>query len=108
MPARDDGFERAFLGDQCWHAVRLHGSMRTQIKHTAAYRVVPTSAITHVAEVRSIEPWQESSTVVLYVREPAEQIEPIPFVKGGHLKSFQSLRYTSIDKIRSAKTIDDI
>ncbi len=108
VPARDEGFEQVFLGAQCWHAVRLHGSMRPQIKHIAAYRVAPTSAFTHVAEIRLIEAWQDTSKFVLYFREPAEPIEPIPFVKGGHLKSFQSLRYTSIDKIRSAKTIDDI
>ncbi len=108
VPARDEGFEQVFIGEQCWHAVRLHGSMRPQIKHIAAYRVAPTSAITHVAEVRAIEPWKDTSKFVLYFREPAKPIEPIPFVKGGHLKSFQSLRYTSIDKLRSAKTIDDI
>ena len=29
-------------------------------------------------------------------------------LKGGHLKSFQSLRYTSLEKLKAAKTLDDI
>lgn len=108
VPARDEGFEEVFVGENCWHAVRLHGSMRPQIRHIAAYRVAPISAITHLAQVESIEPWKDSGKFVVNFAEPAKAIGPIPFVKGGHLKSFQSLRYTSLEKLKAAKTLDDI
>jgi ferrochelatase len=45
VPARDDGFQEIFLGQNRWHAVRIHGSMRPQIRYLAVYRVAPTSAI---------------------------------------------------------------
>ena len=36
VPARDEGFQAVCVGENCWHAIRLHGSMRPQIKHIAA------------------------------------------------------------------------
>ncbi|PYR88346.1 MAG: hypothetical protein DMF84_28540 [Acidobacteria bacterium] len=60
VPARDEGFNEVFVKENRWHEVRLHGTMRPQIKYAAAYRLAPTSAITHVAPVRSIEPWKDS------------------------------------------------
>ncbi|MGH8245822.1 MAG: hypothetical protein ACREUU_05250, partial [Gammaproteobacteria bacterium] len=53
VPARDDGFHETFLGQNRWHAVRIHGAMRPQIRYLAVYRVAPMSAITHVAPVKS-------------------------------------------------------
>ena len=108
VPARDEGFEEVFVGENCWHAMRLHGSMRPQLKYIAAYRVAPISAITHLARVESIEPWKDSGKFVVNFAEPAKPIGPIPLVKGGHLKTFQGLRYTSLEKLEAAKTPDDI
>jgi hypothetical protein len=60
-----------FLGEDRWYAVRIHGSMRPQIKFAAAYQVAPVSAITHIAPVRSIEPWKDTGKVVLtFDRQP--------------------------------------
>ncbi len=41
VPARDDGFEDVFLGENRWYEIRVHGTMRPQIKYIAAYRVDP-------------------------------------------------------------------
>lgn len=57
VPAQPEGFQATFLGENRWHAIRIHGTMRPQIKYIAAYQVRPISAITHVASVSSIEPW---------------------------------------------------
>lgn len=108
VPARDEGFARTFLGENRWHAVRLHGTMRPQIKHIAAYRVTPTSAITHVAPVASIEPWNESGKFVLNFAEPAREIGPIALVKGGRVKPLYNLRYTTLSRLENAKTLDDV
>jgi hypothetical protein len=73
VPAREEGFQDVFLKENRWYAVRIHGTMRPQIKYVAAYRVAPTSAITHIAPVRSIEPWKDTDKFVLNFAEPAKE-----------------------------------
>ena len=63
VPAQEDGFRRVFLEENRWHEVRIHGSMRPQIKYIAACQVAPVSAITHIAPVKSITPWKDSAKV---------------------------------------------
>jgi len=60
VPAQEQGFERVFLGENCWYAVPVSLLMRTQIKYTAAYQSRRISAITHIAPVRSIEMWKDT------------------------------------------------
>lgn len=108
VPAREEGFQETFIGERCWHAVRIHGTMRPQIRYIAAYQVAPVSAITHIAPVRSIEPWKDTDKFVLYFAEPAKGIGPIPLVKGGKVKPLYNLRYTSREILERAKTLDDV
>jgi hypothetical protein len=108
VPAREEGFQDVFLKENRWYAVRLHGTMRPQIKYIAAYRVAPVSAITHIAPVRSIEPWKDTAKFVLNFAEPAKEIGPISLVKGSRGKALQNLRYTNRQTIEQAKTLDDI
>ena len=108
VPARDDGFEEVFIGENRWHEIRIHGTMRPQIKYIAAYRVAPISAITHLAQVSSIEPWKEGGKFVVNFTERAKEIGPIILVKGGRVKALQNLRYTTRQKLEAAKTLDDV
>lgn len=108
VPAREDVFKEVFLGENRWWAVRIHGSMRPQIKYAAAYQVAPTSAIAHLAPVKSIEPWKDTGKFVINFSEPAKEIDPIPMLKVGRIKSFQNLRYTNRIRLESAKCLDDI
>jgi hypothetical protein len=108
VPAWEEGFQETFLGENRWYAVRIHGTMRPQIKYIAVYRVAPISAITHIAPVRSIEPWEDTNKVVLNFAEKAKPIGPIPLVKGSKGKVPQSPRYTTRDAIEQARTLDDI
>lgn len=105
VPAREEGFQETFLGEQRWHAVRINGTMWPQIKHIAAYRTAPTSAITHVAPVSAIEPWQDTGKVVLNFAEPAHEITQIP---KGQKAPPQNVRYTSYARLQTAKTMDDL
>jgi hypothetical protein len=107
VPAHDEGFEQVFLGEDRWYKVRIHGSMIPKLKHVAAYRVAPTSAITHVAPISSIEPWQDTDKKVINFAEPAEKIGPIKLVHKGKVKAPQSLRYTSHERLINAKTLDE-
>lgn len=107
VPAREDGFQETFLGENRWWAVRIHPSMASQIRYIAAYRIAPTSAITHWAPVRSIEPWKDTGKVVVNFSEPAKETGPIRLVKGGHVKALQNLRYTSFEKLKTASNLDE-
>jgi len=108
VPAREDGFRAVFLNENRWYQIRLHGAMRPQIKYIAAYQVAPVSAITHIAPVRSIEPWKDSGKFVVNFAEPAKQIGPIPLIRGGRVRQLQSLRYTTRAHLESAKSLDDV
>ena len=108
VPAREDGVDAVFLREQRWYAIRLHGTMRPQIKNIALYQVAPVSAITHIAEVRSIEPWKETGKYVVNFAAPAKPIGPIPLVKAGRVRALQNLRYTTRAKVEQARTLDDI
>ena len=108
VPARKDGFQETFIGENCWYAVRIHGTVRPQIKYIAAYQIAPISAITHVAPVKAIEPYRDTSKYVLYFAEPAKPIGPLPLVKGGIVRAPQASRYTTYEKLLKAKTMDDV
>ena len=108
VPARKEGFEETFMGEDRWHEIRLHGTMRPQIKYIAAYQVAPKSAITHVAPVKSIEPWKDTRKYVVNFAEPAKEIGPIALRKRGRVKALQNLRYTTRERLERAKTLDDV
>lgn len=107
VPAREDGFNETFLGEDCWHAIPLNSSMIPKIKYVAAYQVAPVSAITHIAEVKSIEQWKDTNKYVLFFTESAEQIQKVPLGKSKG-KAPQSPRYSSRAKILSAGTLDEV
>jgi len=108
VPAQEEGFNEVFLNQNSWYAIRIHSSMIPKIKYIAAYRVAPESAITHIAEVKSIEQWQESGKYILYFSGPAKEISPIRLVPKSIVKAPQSSRYTSYDKLLKAKTLDEV
>ena len=37
VPAQKEGFERVFLRENCWYAIRISGGMLEKIKWIAAY-----------------------------------------------------------------------
>jgi hypothetical protein len=108
VPARKDGFQETFIGENCWYAVRIHGTVRPQIKYIAAYQIAPISAITHFAPVKVIEPYRDTSKYVLYFAEPAKPIGPLPLVKNGVVRAPQAPRYTTYERLLRAKTMDDV
>ena len=107
VPARDEGFQETFVAENRWYKIRMHSSMIPRIKYVAVYRVAPTSAITHIAPVASIEQWPDSSKYVLNFSAPPTDIGPIPLAQGGTVRAPQAPRYTSRDRLESAKTLDE-
>ena len=107
VPARLEGFKETFLNEKRWYAVRIHASMKPYIKYIAAYQVAPVSAITYLAEVQSIEPWQDTHKFVLNFSASPQPIGPIKLQKDGKVHALQAARYTNREKLKSAKTLDD-
>lgn len=108
VPARKDGFDECFIGENRWYAIRIHSSMIPKIRYVAAYQVAPVSAITHVAPVARIELWKETGKYVLNFSEPASKIGPLALVPGGRASAPQAPRYTSFQKLQKAKSLDDV
>jgi hypothetical protein len=107
VPAQKDGFEKVFLGMNCWWAVRISGGMLPKIKYIAAYQSQPISAITHVAPVSKIEPHGDSGKYKLIFSEAAKPIGPVPFADAPS-GFMQGPRYTSYIRLASAKKISDL
>lgn len=108
VPAREEGFQEVFLGEDRWYQIRINGSMIPRIKYIAAYVTSPVSAITHIAEVASIEPWKDSSKYVVNFAEPAKKLKPIKLVRKGKVKGPQAPRYTSFERLQSASNLDHV
>jgi hypothetical protein len=108
VPAQAEGFQETFLGEDRWHAIRIHGTMRPQIKYIAAYQIRPISAITHIASVDSIEPWGDTGKFVVNFSEPAHEITHIKLVPNGRVKALQNIRYTTLKRLEAAKTLDEV
>ena len=107
VPAREEGFKETFIGENKWYSIRIHSSMLKKIKHIAVYRVAPESAITHIAEVESIEQWQDTNKYVLNFAAPAQSIGPIHLVPKGRVKAPQAPRYTTRALLLKAKNLDE-
>lgn len=108
IPAREEGFEAEFLGNNRWFAIRIHASMIDKIKYIAAYQVAPISAITHYAEVVSIEKWGDTNKYVLNFNGAAKEIEPIELDKDKKGLAPQAPRYTSFNKLEGAKKLSEV
>ena len=107
VPAQQEGFKSVFLGQNCWYSIRVAGGMLDKIKYIAAYQTNPVSAITHYAPVSQIEPYGESGKYKLVFLEKAKPIGPITF-GDAPTGSMQGPRYTTIDRLRKAKTLSDL
>lgn len=75
VPAREEGFNRVFLGESCWYEIKISSSLLQKIKYVAAYQTSPVSAITYYAEVSNIEKYKDSNKYILYFKNKAIKLE---------------------------------
>ena len=99
--------EEVFIGESRWWSIRINSSMIPKIKNIAVYRVAPKSAITHIAPVSSIEQWKDTSKYVVNFASSAVEIGPIKLVAKGIVRAPQGSRYTSRERLESAKNLDE-
>jgi len=107
VPAQEEGFKAVFLGEQRWRAIRVAGGKLQQIRYVAAYQTKPVSAVTHYASVAEIEPYGESGKYQLIFSGAPVEIAPIPF-GAAPAGLMQGPRYTTLGKLRAAKTLMDL
>jgi hypothetical protein len=109
VPARREGFEETFLGEDCWYKIGMASSMVDQIEYIAAYRTAPVSAITHYAEVASIEKYEDTGKYILHFKEPAEEINSIllPDDHEGGVAP-QARQYTTFERLMEAETLNEV
>lgn len=107
VPAREDGFQEVFIGENCWYAIRLNAKHIPKLKYVAAYRVAPLAAITHLAEIEKIEPYGNTGKYLLRFKAPAILIGPVPRTEQDEA-NLQSSRYALKEKLIAAKRLDEI
>jgi hypothetical protein len=108
VAAKEEGFENEFLANNRWYQIRISASMLDRIKYIAVYQVAPVSAITHYAEVASIEKWKDTNKYVLNFKSAAQPIGPILLEKDRSSLAPQGPRYTSIEKLLKAKKLSEV
>lgn len=107
VPAKKEGFERVFLGEDCWYAIRISGGMLDKIKYIAAYQSLPIKAVTYFAPVDRIETYGESGKYKLIFSGKAQKVGPIP-LGDAPPEAMQGSRYTNIEKLKTAKKLNDL
>ncbi len=107
VPAQEEGFKEEFLKNNCWYAIRISGGKLNEIRYIAAYQTAPVSAITHYAEIETIEPYGDGGKYKLNFKSKAIEIPAIPMgdAKPG---SMQGPRYVNLGKLLTAKKLSEI
>jgi len=107
VPAQKENFERLFLGENCWHAIRISGGKLDKIRYIAAYQTQPVAAVTHYAPVGRIEPYGEEDKYKLIFSEKAKEINPIPFGDAPRA-AIMGPRYTTFAQLMNGKKLTDL
>lgn len=108
VPAQKEGFDRVFLGENSWYAVRISGGMLDKIKYIAAYQTLPVSAVTHIASVERIEPYGEEGKYKLIFSEPAKELDVSIPAADAPRGMMQGIRYADHDKFMTAKKVAEL
>jgi hypothetical protein len=107
VPAREEGFQRRFINENCWFAIRINARHIPKLKYIAAYRVAPIGAITHIGEIDTIVPYNNTGKYLLKFSGPATTIGPIPRAEDSQV-NLQSPRYALRENVLRAKTLDEV
>ena len=105
VPAREDGFNVEFLGNNRWYAIRIGAAMKDRIKYIAAYQVAPISAVTYIAEVQEIKPYQDTGKYMVIFKNSPEKVKELK-VKDSS-KTPQGPVYAKYADLKKAEFLDE-
>lgn len=101
-PAHPDGFEKEFLGRNCWWAIRLSKRIIPHLKYIAIYVSSPLHQVTHYGRISSIKPYKNSGKFIVKLRGRAKAIGPIVHSPG---ISMQGSRLCLIERLKNSRTL---
>lgn len=107
VPARSEGFQDTFINKHCWYAVRISAKHISRLKYIAAYQVAPVAAITHIAEIGEIVPFNDTGKYKINFKGAATAITAIPRPDDTEV-TMQSSRYALREKLLAAKVLDEV
>ncbi len=116
VPSGEETFNKIFMEENCWYAIRISENLKDKIKYLAIYRKSPISAITHYAAVENIVVHEtknnkKTGKMINYYRlnfkdKPKVFEERIKRRRNGD--QLQGPRYTNLETLRKAKVISDV
>ena len=108
VPAQKEGFDKVFIGENAWWAIRVAAKHRDHLKWIAAYQVTPVCAVTHIAPIDHLEPFGDEGKFKVVFASAAQPLpKPIPF---GDAQSgaMQGSRYTTREQLFGAQSVKDL
>lgn len=107
-PAKEDGFQSAFIENKAWWAIRIWQQKIPYIKYIAMYQVAPLSQITHYGVVDRIEPFEDSGKYIVYLKgDPIKLKNPVGIGEKRNIQP-QSSKYAKFEDILTAQSLDDV
>ena len=111
FPAHEEGFNEVFLGENMWRYVRINKNKIDKIKYVASYVGAPVSAITHYSVVKEIRLTnnkdQKGKYEIIFDGEAIPLSKPVP-LGNTNANAMRSPRYTKLETLLKAETIDDL
>ncbi len=103
-----DGFQRAYIEQSAWWAIRLSQEARERLKYLAIYEKAPIGEVKHVAEIDRVEPYKDTGKFLVYLKNK-QKISAVkldyPPKRG---VAPQGPRFTSYQKLLKAKKLSDL
>lgn len=108
VPAKEEGFNKVFLGENKWYSIRILNERIPYIKYIAAYQTAPISAVTHYAKVENIVDSPEDPNKKMVIFEGEAKELDIPIRLGNNWSVMQSSRYTKFEKLFDVTDLDEL
>lgn len=110
LPAHQEGFREAFLGENKWYPIRANDYKIRRMKYISIYVGAPVSAITHYGKIKDAGISFDESTE-RYTIELDGPAKPLPHnipLGSIHAAATRSPRYVKLDALMSADTYEDL
>lgn len=108
FPGYNEGFEEAFIGEDCWYPVRIQDKKIPLLSYVAVYRAAPFSGISHVAKIKRIEQYQNSSKKIIYFDGKAKKLDTPVMLGESEAASMRSPRYTTLSRLLNAREVKEL